>query len=362
MNKHSRSSRAVAIWIGVGVVMLLIQVVLGGVTRLTGSGLSITEWNVITGALPPLNGQEWINEFNKYRQTPQFQLLNADFTLSDFKFIFFWEWLHRFWARLIGVVFIAGFVYLIAKKYLKKEMVKPLLVLFLLGALQGAVGWIMVASGLTGDAVYVKPTRLALHFIFAMGLIAYAYWFLLRLSIEKEELTNARQTQKLSIAILGLLVFQLLFGALMAGHKAATAAPTWPDINGRLVPPGLLKEQPAIINLIDNKITIHFIHRSLAYVILALTLWFTLKAYRTNGGKFFKRLRPVPFILVLVQVLLGISSLVVSPQIVPNHWGAFEWLAQLHQITGMLLALSLLTFVYLLNEPRNIVRPDRFIK
>src|SRR5689334_16544659 len=160
-----RSSRPVAIWLLIGVGMLIIQILLGGVTRLTGSGLSITEWDVITGALPPMNEQQWIIEFNKYKQTPQFQILNYDFTLHDFKFIFFWEWFHRFWARLMGVVFAIGFVYLLWKKYLQKEMIRPLLILFLLGALQGAIGWIMVLSGLTGDAIYVKPAKLALHFI-----------------------------------------------------------------------------------------------------------------------------------------------------------------------------------------------------
>jgi cytochrome c oxidase assembly protein subunit 15 len=129
--------------------MLLVQVILGGITRLTGSGLSITEWNVATGAVPPLNSQQWITEFEKYKETPQFRLLHSDFTLHDFKFIFFWEWFHRFWARMVGVVFIIGFIYLVRKRKMKQEMIKPLLILFLLGALQGAVGWIMVASGLT---------------------------------------------------------------------------------------------------------------------------------------------------------------------------------------------------------------------
>ena len=132
------SYRPVAIWIGIGIIMLIIQVVLGGVTRLTGSGLSITEWNVITGTIPPLTENAWLTEFHKYQQTPQYQLLNTNFTLADFKFIFFWEWLHRFWARLIGVVFIIGFIYLLAKRYLKTEMIQPLITLFLLGALQGS--------------------------------------------------------------------------------------------------------------------------------------------------------------------------------------------------------------------------------
>ena len=348
MKKFNDGSRAVAVWIGLGVIMLMIQVILGGVTRLTGSGLSITEWNVVTGTLPPLSERQWLAEFDKYRQTPQFQLLNMDFQVEDFKFIFFWEWLHRFWARLIGVVFIVGFVYLVARRYLKKEMVRPLLILFLLGALQGAVGWIMVASGLTGDAVYVKPTRLALHFIFAMGLIAYAFWFLLDLRIPAAERLRRPETVRFAVTLVALTSIQLVFGALMAGHKAATAAPTWPDINGNFIPAGMFQHSPFILNLIDNKITIHFIHRSLAYLLIVLICWLSWNLSRNRDAPTsIRRYRMLPFILVLLQAVLGITSLSFSKSIVPGHWGSFEWFAQLHQVTGMLLVLSLIMIVYL---------------
>src|ERR1700691_6214430 len=158
---QSSSSRPVAIWIYTGVILLLIQVILGGITRLTGSGLSITEWDVAAGVIPPLNAAQWQFVFEKYQHTPQFRLVNSGFSLSDFKFIFFWEWFHRFWARLVGIVFIVGFIYLLWKNALKKTMIKPMLILFLLGGLQGAVGWIMVKSGLVGDSIYVQPTKLA---------------------------------------------------------------------------------------------------------------------------------------------------------------------------------------------------------
>ena len=179
MNSLPKAQKAVAAWIYIGVAMLLVQVVLGGITRLTGSGLSITEWKVVDGALPPFTEQQWMMAFARYRQTPQYQLLNTDFTLHNYKFIYFWEWFHREWARLISVVFVIGFVYLLVKKYLQAAMIKPLLILFLLGALQGAIGWIMVKSGLTDDMVYVKPLKLALHFVFALVLICYAWWFAL---------------------------------------------------------------------------------------------------------------------------------------------------------------------------------------
>jgi heme a synthase len=338
-----KKSKPVAIWIGIGVLMLLIQVILGGITRLTGSGLSITEWNVITGAIPPLNEQAWIREFDKYKQTPQYQLLNIDFQLSDFKFIFFWEWLHRLWARLIGVVFIIGFVYLLSKKLLKKEMVKPLLILFLLGALQGAVGWVMVASGLTGDAVYVKPTRLALHFIFAMVLIAYALWFFLILVVPKNDLVVGRRTRKFTGWLLLLTAIQLVFGALMAGHKAATAAPTWPDINGGMLPESTFSHVPVLLNFIDNKITIHFVHRNLAYLIFILTCVLSWKLYSVKTtSQTFNKIKVIPLLLVILQIALGVLAVVTSPDIMPNQWGAFDWFAQLHQVAGMLFALSLI--------------------
>lgn len=346
---QQRGARAVANWILIGVGMLLVQVVLGGITRLTGSGLSITEWKVVTGAVPPLNEQQWLREFDKYRQTPQFQLLNTEFTLDNFKFIFFWEWFHRLWARLIGVVFIVGFVYLLAKSYLKKEMIKPLLFLFLFGAFQGAIGWIMVASGLTGDAVYVKPTRLAMHFIFALLLISYAYWFALQLKVPSEQKVVHPGLRRWTIGISLLLIVQLIFGALMAGHKAALAASTWPSINGSLVPDGMLSHHPALLNFIDNKITIHFIHRGLAYLLLVMLVLYTVKAYQlTFTSNSFRKARRYPILLVTVQVLLGIFSLLAAPSIVPNKWGLFEWVAQLHQVVGMLLLLSMTAMLYLL--------------
>lgn len=342
----ARSSRPVAAWILTGVGMIIIQILLGGITRLTGSGLSITEWNVVTGTLPPLNEQQWLTEFAKYRQTPQFQLLNFDFTLSDFKFIFFWEWFHRFWARLIGVVFLVPFFIFLYQRRFRPSMVRPMLILFLLGALQGAVGWIMVASGLTGDAIYVKPARLALHFIFALGLLCYAFWFAMELLVPAASRSTNRGVSRLTTFIIAVLVIQLVYGALMAGHKAATAAPTWPDINGELLPPGMLRNHEGMLNLIDNPILIHFIHRGLAYLLLALILLLTVRLYRAKDAILLHRARFVPLTLVMIQVVLGILSVLTSVKIVPNHWGIFEWMAQLHQLVAMLLLLSLVWIWY----------------
>ena len=343
-----RSSRPVAIWLMVGVGMIIIQILLGGITRLTGSGLSITEWNVVTGTFPPTSEAAWTTEFQKYQQTPQYQLLNTGFTLRDFKFIFFWEWFHRLWARLIGVVFLIPFIIFLVQRRFKPSMVKPMAILFLLGALQGAVGWIMVASGLTGDAIYVKPTRLALHFVFALGLLAYTFWFALTLLVPEQQRKADPAVAKWIRFSLVVLVLQLIYGALMAGNKAATAAPTWPDINGHLLPPNMFGSDEGLLNLIDNRITIHFIHRGLAYILLFMILYTSWKLYRQPATPLLSKLRWWPAALVLLQVVLGILSVLQSIHIVPNQWGAFEWMAQLHQLVGMGLLLALVAVYYIL--------------
>jgi len=342
------SSKLVARWLLLGVIMTIIQVALGGITRLTGSGLSITEWDVITGTLPPLNEQAWMIEFDKYRQTPQFQLLNFEFTLSDFKFIFFWEWFHRLWARLIGLVFAGGFIWFIVRKHFKKEMIQPLVVLFVLGILQGAVGWIMVASGLTGDAVYVKPTRLALHFIFALGLLCYTFWFALKLLVKDDQLVQHRQLHNKNLLLIAVLIVQLLYGALMAGHKAANVAATWPKINGEWFPSSLFSHEPFLLNFIDNKILVHFIHRGLAYVLLILIIIWSIQLWKAKGSLLFRKIRMIPLILTTLQVLLGIFSILTSTGIIPGQWGTFEWMAQLHQLTGMCLLLSLVFTLFVI--------------
>jgi len=229
-----------------------------------------------------------------------------------------------------------------------------LLVLFLLGAMQGAIGWIMVASGLEGDAVYVKPTRLALHFIFAMGLLTYTYWFALSLTVQpiRRNIGNQDTSNKISTirnfawVILLILFFQLIYGALMAGHKAANVASTWPTINGEWLPASIWGKDSFFINAINNTIWVHFIHRGLAYLLLALLLVWTLRLLKLQGNPFWVRARIAPAILVFIQVLLGIFTVLASAHIVPGVWGGFEWLAQLHQLVGMLLLLSVINILY----------------
>jgi cytochrome c oxidase assembly protein subunit 15 len=350
MNKieGNRSDRAVANWIMIGVAMLIIQILLGGITRLTGSGLSITEWNIFMGAVPPLNHQQWMTAFHEYQQTPQYRLLNFSFTLRDFKFIFFWEWFHRLWGRFIGVVFLIPFIIFLIQKKFRPEMIKPLIILFLLGALQGAVGWIMVASGLTGDAIYVKPAKLAMHFVLACILISYAFWFGLQLLVKKESLVKDTGLKRFTASILILLIVQLTFGALLAGHKGASSAPTWPDINGSFIPAYVFNRPEGLIGIIENPVIIQFIHRSIAYLLVLLIFIWTIRALKTESSSAFAKARWMPAIFVLIQVTLGIFTVLTSVRIRPAKWNIFEWMAQLHQLIAIFLLLSLMAALFFL--------------
>jgi cytochrome c oxidase assembly protein subunit 15 len=234
-------------------------------------------------------------------------------------------------------------------------MIRPLVILFVLGILQGAVGWIMVASGLTGDAVYVKPTRLALHFIFALGLLCYTFWFALKLLVKEDQIIHQRPLRKMNLILIAVLVIQLLYGALMAGHKAANVAATWPKINGEWIPSSLFSHEPFLLNFIDNKILVHFIHRGLAYVLLIMMIIWSVQLWKTKGSVLFHQIRMIPLILTVLQVLLGIFSILTSTGIIPGQWGTFEWMAQIHQLTGMCLLLSLVCTLFVIRAKGKIV-------
>ncbi|MBA2746224.1 MAG: COX15/CtaA family protein [Flavisolibacter sp.] len=341
------SQKPVATWLMIGVIMIIVQIILGGITRLTGSGLSITEWNVVTGTMPPMNQQAWMEAFDKYRQTEQFRQLNAGFTLQDFKFIFFWEWFHRLWGRLIGIVFIIPFLIFLFQKRFKPFMVRPLLVLFLLGALQGAVGWIMVASGLTGDAIYVRPAKLAMHFVLAMFLLFYTYWFALQLRTDKNSRFFNPAVRNFTWVILVVVFLQFFWAALMAGHRAAVVAHTWPDMNGSFIPPAVFNRPEGWISIIENPLVVHFIHRMLAYLLVILVIAWTFLVAKLPGPPAFRKLCFFPLVIVLIQTTLGILTVISSIRIRAYRWNEFEWMAQLHQLGGMLLLLSLVHVLFL---------------
>jgi len=342
-----RSNRIIANWLFIGVGMLVTQVLLGGITRLTGSGLSITEWDPIMGIIPPLSEQEWQEAFKGYQQIAQFKYLNHNFTLSDFKFIFFWEWFHRLWARLMGLVFLVPFIYFLVKGYFKKWMIPPLIMVFVLGGLQGVIGWIMVKSGLNDENLYVSHFRLAIHFIAAMLLIAYTLIFGLSLIVPPKDRVQNPSLRRFALGTTALLVIQLIYGAFIAGLKAANAAPTWPDINGSIIPDGLFVNGVAK-SMLHDAITIQFVHRTIAYVLLVLILIWWFKAKQERASASFNMAKKWPPILVTIQVVFGILAVLKSTSIVLGKFGGFEWLAELHQLTGMLLLLSMISVTYIL--------------
>lgn len=350
-----RSSKPVAIWLLVGVFMLIVQVLLGGITRLTGSGLSITEWKPIMGALPPINEHDWNIAFEKYKQIAQYKYINAYFTLSDFKSIFFWEWFHRLWARLIGVVFIIPFIIFIIQKRFKKEMIRPLIILFILGGLQGLVGWIMVKSGLEDDKMlYVSHYRLAIHFIFALVLLCYTLWFALKLLVPGSQLSINTRLRAFTIWLVAILILQLIYGAFMAGLKAAAAAPTWPDMNGQFIPtdvqPYGARKVPGISFYFDNTLAVHFLHRMLGYLVAVLIIVWTLMAYRFRGTPLFQKTKSWPLLNVLLQVLLGILTVLNA-----THHDSFVWLGVAHQFFAMLLLLSLVWMLYIIRSGKSVI-------
>lgn len=344
----------VAVWLLIGVAMIVVQVLIGGITRLTESGLSITEWKPITGTLPPLNESAWHMEFAKYRNTDQFRYVHQHFSLQDFKYIFFWEWFHRLWARLLGVVFLTGFIYFLVRRKFNRNMTFPLLLLFSLGALQGAVGWLMVKSGLVAEKYYVGHVELTTHLIAALLLLAYTLWFAYN-QVPAMQLKIYNNTINNIIKCLGiLLLVQLIFGGLMAGLKAAQIAPTWPDINGDLIPPSINELKPGWQNLVNNPIAIHFIHRGIGYLLVIFTIYFFLRSRNITGNKIFNYTRLVFSITILMQVFLGILTVLNS-----TDKSIFVWFGVAHQFTAMLLVICMITLLYISKkESRKIITGD----
>jgi cytochrome c oxidase assembly protein subunit 15 len=347
--ESEKDGRSVAIWLLTGVAMIMIQVLLGGITRLTGSGLSITEWKPILGALPPVNEKDWLIAFEKYKQIGQFKHINFDFSLSDFKFIYFWEWFHRVWARLIGIVFLIPFLYFIIRKKINGRMVIPMVVLFLLGALQGAVGWIMVKSGLNEEDIRVSHIRLAIHFMCALGLLSYTLWFALGILIKDRIRPRSKSLRYGTYAIILILILQLTYGAFMAGLKAGSFAPTWPDINGSFWPGGVQDPASTAFMLSDDPIMVQFIHRGLAYLLtFSIILWY-LSVRRSVGDiDLFDRYRHLPLVLVVIQLILGIFTVLNSAD--PK---ALLWLGVAHQFAAMLLLMSFVLVAFLLYRSGN---------
>lgn len=337
-----RNNKQVGTWLLIGVAMIIVQVMIGGITRLTESGLSITEWKPITGTLPPLNDAAWQIEFEKYRSTDQFKYVHQYFSLSDFKFIFFWEWFHRVWARLLGIVFLIGFVYFIAKKKFNKKMITPMIILFLLGAMQGLVGWLMVKSGLVPEKFYVGHVELTTHLLAAITLLGYTAWFAFGLLPGMKKKVTQANLRPYLYGLGFLLFFQLMYGGFMAGLRAASTAPTWPDINGSFLPGNLLEQSPMLQNFVNNPIMVHFMHRGLGYSILIFTILYFVESRKIIGHPLFSKLSRVFVGLITMQVVLGILTVINA-----TNKAALVWLGVSHQFVAMLVVLCLLALLFL---------------
>ncbi|MBS1614031.1 MAG: COX15/CtaA family protein [Bacteroidetes bacterium] len=349
--------KVVGWWLLIGCLMVFFQVIVGGVTRLTESGLSITEWKPVKGIVPPLNDTEWQAEFELYRQKVQYKTINEDMQVSEFKWIYFWEYFHRFWARFMGFVFIIPFVIFVANKWLDKAFFQKIGVLFLWGGLIGIYGWIMVKSGLTG--IYVPPIHLSIHLFLALsmfGWLVYMTVSVFRLDYHPSFTHHLPSLKRLSLIILIVLFMQVIFGGIVSGMKAGLAYPTWPDMNGQIIPSALFNEPASTAGFTQyntqdfwGRTFIQFVHRCTAYLLLILVFVFYFKSRKASTDKVFNvglNLLPVA---VLLQATIGILTVLNCVGKIPVGWGV------LHQAGAMLLIANL-SFVmfHLFAKPKEV--------
>lgn len=303
-------------WLFIVAGLVAAMVLLGGLTRLTGSGLSITEWKPIHGALPPLSDAEWQQEFDAYKQIPQYQILNKGMTLDEFKAIFWWEWSHRNLGRLIGLVFLVPFLVFLVRGQIERGLIPRLIVLFILGGLQGALGWFMVASGLS-ERTDVSQYRLVAHLGLALVIYAAIVWT--ALPLVRSEWPPERREHRLfrwSLVVLALIFVQILLGGFVAGTDAGLTYNTWPLMDGRLIPQGAY---PNLLAPFEDVTTVQFNHRMMAYFVTAAVaaLWYAGRRARAAAAT-----GNVLLAALVVQMLLGIWTLIAVMPV---------WLAALHQ-------------------------------
>jgi len=332
---NDKSKLRVSIWLYSGCFLIFLMVVIGGITRLTGSGLSITEWKPIMGSIPPLNEQEWEVAFDKYKQIPQFQKMNAHFELHDFKSIYWWEFIHRQLGRLIGLVFFIPFLYFLWTRQMDKSTIRKSLFLFLLGAIQGFLGWFMVSSCLV-ERTSVSHIRLAIHLVTAFITFGFTFWYALELSQ-----TNPKEASKSSSGILkwifSILIVQIVYGAFVAGMHAGKMYTTFPLMDGQIIPTGISTLEPQVLNLINNPVTVQFIHRMFAYILLFLIakVWWSSHKMGMNSGQ--RRAMNIVLLAVSVQFLLGVLTLLTKVEIT---------LASLHQVGAFFLFSSMIYLLF----------------
>jgi len=305
--------RPVRLWLWALAALVAATLVVGGATRLTGSGLSITEWRPVTGVIPPLSTADWLIEFDKYRQIPQFLQLNPDMTLAGFKFIYWWEWAHRMLARSIGVVFAIPFAVFLWRGLIGRALFWKLAGLFALGGLQGAIGWWMVSSGLA-ERTDVSQYRLAIHMTLACIILVGLVMLAVRLG-GRDAVGATARTGFIARLLLVLVLVQIFIGALVAKTGAGLTFNSWPLMDGRFVPPfeQLFPMTPRWLNLFENVMTIQFTHRIAAYLIFIVALIHAVDAQRTGPFPVARR-AAILFALVTAQAVLGVVTLLhVSP-------------------------------------------------
>lgn len=336
--------KAVKIWLITGLVMIFFQVVIGGVTRLTGSGLSITKWEIVTGTLPPFNQAQWLQEFELYQETPQYKKINEGMSLSDFKFIYFWEYFHRLWARSMGFVFLIPFLYFWRKGWLDKPLMRRLGITVLLASIVASFGWIMVASGLI-ERPWVNAYKLTMHLSLALILFSYLLWTIYLVVFPQRRVINNRLLKKGIGLIIVILSVQIILGGIMSGMKAALFYPSWPEMNNAYLPPVLLDATEwNVENFVDYDkgpfmaALIQFLHRNTAYLLTIIVLWYAFQAFRLEKTPIFRTSIYLLVSMLIIQILLGISTLINSVGNVPVDWGV------LHQ-AGALLLLTIVLFV-----------------
>ncbi|MEI7791189.1 MAG: COX15/CtaA family protein [Alphaproteobacteria bacterium] len=335
-----KSRRAVGLWLLAVALVILGMITVGGLTRLTGSGLSITEWKPIMGALPPLNDAQWADAFAKYQRIPQYIVQNQSMSLDAFKGIFWWEWGHRLLGRLLGVVFFVPFLWFAAVGAIQRSEWPRMLLLFALGGLQGLIGWWMVSSGLE-VRTSVSQYRLAIHLGAALLLLMAILWIALEYlrgsdsdSVSDAERSDAGGTKR-GFAFVALVYFQMLLGALVAGLHAGLIYNTWPDMNGGVFPEDPFFSAPWWINFFENPGLAQFDHRIGAYIVAGVAAFITVSSFKLSG--YAKASGKAVGIVTAFQIFLGVATLMMQ---------APQGLAALHQVTAALLLCAAVWHAY----------------
>ena len=300
-------------WLFGVAVLVILMVSLGGATRLTGSGLAITEWKPVIGMLPPRTERDWQEEFRKYQQIPQYEHVNKGMSLDAFKVIFWWEWAHRNLGRLIGIAFALPFLFFWAAGFTTRELGLKLAAIFALGGLQALVGWYMVSSGLA-ERVDVSQYRLALHLALAVLILGALLWTALSLRQGDAE-PRVASSDRAAGVIVALVFVQILLGALVAGLKAGQAYNTWPLMDGSFIPPGLGAMEPWYLNFFENAMTVQFNHRIGAYAVVAAVLWRALVLLRASSPS--AELRSALYLASCVVAQLGLGIWTLLSQVPP---------------------------------------------